>query len=168
MASVASRAIVLAFVFIYSLAAVAETAANVPSEAGSSQVSNAVTSTVLSPTSVTNPAVEPFSAGSAMQLILGLGLVIVLIFALAWFARRVGGVSGFNHPQLKVVATLAMSTRERVVLVQAGKQQMLLGVAPGRVNLLHSFDEPIIDPQVTPVSQFADRLKDAMSRSKDQ
>ena len=34
------------------------------------------------------------------------------------------------------------------VLVQVGKQQLLLGVAPGRVNTLHVLDEPVT-PQTT-------------------
>ncbi len=111
---------------------------------------------------------SPFSAGAAVELMIGLGLVVTLIFVLAWFARRVGGISGFSHPQLKVIASVAMSTRERLVLVQAGEQQLLLGVAPGRVNLIQAFDQPIIIPQETPASQFAERLKDAMGRSKKQ
>ncbi len=34
-------------------------------------------------------------------------------------------------------------SEERVVLVQVGKQQLLIGVAPGRVSTLHVLDEPV-------------------------
>ncbi|MEH6625199.1 MAG: flagellar biosynthetic protein FliO [Motiliproteus sp.] len=129
-------------------------------------VAGPVASSASSSTAVV--AASPFSAESAAELMIGLGLVVALIFALAWFARRLGGVGGFSHPQLKVVASVAMGTRERLVLVQAGEQQLLLGVAPGRINLIQAFDQAIINPQETPASQFAARLKDAMGRSNKQ
>lgn len=107
-----------------------------------------------------------FSAGSLLQLLLGLALVIGMILALAWAARRTGFAAGINHADLKVIATLTLGARERVVLVQIGEQQMLLGVAPGRVNLLQTFETPLIDPSKTPGSQFAERLREALHRSR--
>jgi len=44
---------------------------------------------------------------------------------------------------IEIVADAALGTKERAVLVQVGKQQMLLGVAPGRVSLLHVLEEPV-------------------------
>jgi flagellar protein FliO/FliZ len=44
---------------------------------------------------------------------------------------------------LRVCLSLAVVMKERVVLVQAGEKQMLLGVAPGNVRTLHVFDQPI-------------------------
>ncbi len=132
-----------------------------------SDASETASAAAPAPAGGTAPApmvVEPFSAASLMQLLLGLGLVIVLIFALAWFVRRAGGL-GQSQGGLRVVASLPLSTRERVVLVQAGEHQLLLGVAPGRVNLLQQFDTPVIDPQATPPGAFADRLREAVSRS---
>ncbi len=110
--------------------------------------------------------VEPFSVGSLAQLLLGLGLVVALILLLAWGLRRMGGATGFGHAGLRVVASLPLGTRERVVLIQAGEQQLLIGVAPGRVNLLQRFETPVIDPQATPSHPFSDRLRDAMSRNR--
>ncbi len=107
-----------------------------------------------------------FSAGSLLQLLLGLALVIGMILALAWAARRTGFAAGISHTDLKVIATLTLGARERVVLVQAGEQQLLLGVAPGRVNLLQTFETPLIDPSKTPGNQFAERLREALHRSR--
>jgi flagellar protein FliO/FliZ len=38
---------------------------------------------------------------------------------------------------------VAVGAKERAVLVQVGRQQLLLGVAPGRVNTLHVLTEPV-------------------------
>jgi len=149
-----SRLLQLVCSVLLMFVAVSASAAVAPSSA-----SGAVASSAPVPV-----AVPPFSAGSLAQVLFGLGLVIALIFALAWFLRRINGGGGFGQPGLKVVATLPLSTRERVVLVQAGEKQLLLGVAPGRINLLQSFDQPIVEPVNAPVSQFANRLKEAVSR----
>lgn len=106
---------------------------------------------------------DPFSFASLIQLILGLGLVIGLILLLAWLVRRMGG-AGFAGSGMKVIATLPLSARERVVLVEAGGKQLLLGVAPGQVTLLASYDEPLLDAQALNSCTFAERLKEAMAR----
>lgn len=112
---------------------------------------------------VTFSQTDPFSMASLLQLFLGLGLVIGLILLLAWLIKRFGG-AGFASSGMKVVATLPLSARERVVLVEAGDKQLLLGVAPGRVNLLASYDEPLLEVESLQTAPFAERLKEAMAR----
>ena len=107
---------------------------------------------------------SPVGAGSVLQMIAGLALVVILIFALAWAVRRFGSVSSNARGALRVVGALSMGARERVVLIEAGDKQILLGVAPGRVQTLHVLDEPI-RAQPAGVSQaggFAERLRTAM------
>lgn len=87
-------------------------------------------------------------AGSLMQVTLSLLLVLGVVFAAAWVTRRLRGFGRFGNSSLQVVTDLAVGAKERVVLVQVGKQQLLLGVAPGRVNTLHVLDEPVI-PQTS-------------------
>nr|WP_272873588.1 flagellar biosynthetic protein FliO [Aliamphritea spongicola] len=96
---------------------------------------------------------------------LGLIVVIGLIFTLAWLLRRYSNLPGQNK-RLQVIAALPLTAREKVVLVQAGEQQLLLGVAPGRVNLLASYDEPLIE--VGEKGDFAVKLQQALNRVKPQ
>jgi flagellar protein FliO/FliZ len=44
---------------------------------------------------------------------------------------------------MDVISTLPLGQKERAVLVRVGKQQILLGVAPGRVTTLHVLSEPV-------------------------
>lgn len=108
---------------------------------------------------------SPVGAGSVLQMVAGLALVVILIFGLAWAVRRFGNVNVNARGALRVVGALSMGARERVVLIEAGDKQILLGVAPGRVQTLHVLDEPIklqTAGGTTPVSGFADRLRVAM------
>ncbi len=107
---------------------------------------------------------SPVAAGSVLQMVAGLALVVILIFALAWAVRRFGNVNVNARGALRVVGALSMGARERVVLIQAGEKQILLGVAPGRVQTLHVLEEPI-QPQTAsaaPMGAFAERLRSAM------
>lgn len=111
------------------------------------------------------PTSDPFSIDAVLQLILVLGFVVALILLLAWVAKRSIGITpGGRH--MKILAGLPLGAREKVVLVQVGKEQLLLGVAPGRVNLLTRFDEPVIEEQANE-DTFGQRLVEAMQRRSD-
>ncbi len=81
--------------------------------------------------------------GSAIRLILGLFVVLFLIIASAWLFKRFGRWQGGYTDQLKIVGGLAVGARERIVLVQVGEQQLLIGIAPGNIRTLHVLDEPL-------------------------
>ena len=85
----------------------------------------------------------PPGVGSLGQVTLSLGLVLALIFAAAWVARRMRGFHRASTDALDVISSLPLGQKERAVLVRVGKQQILLGVAPGRVTTLHVLSEPV-------------------------
>jgi len=90
------------------------------------------------------PAVaEPMAAGQIVQLLLGLVAVMLLIFGMAWLLRRITGQGTLANGALRIVGGLSMGARERIVLVQVGDTQLLVGVAPGRVQTLHVLPEPL-------------------------
>jgi len=77
------------------------------------------------------------------RLVLGtLVAVAVLLLGARWFVRF-GGARGVASGALRVVASLPVGQRERAVVVQVGDRQLLLGVAPGRVALLHELSSPL-------------------------
>jgi flagellar protein FliO/FliZ len=83
------------------------------------------------------------SAGSLAQVTLSLLLVLAAVFAAAWVVRRLRGMGKFGNNAIEILADAPLGTKERAVLVQVGKQQLLLGVAPGQVTMLHVLQEPI-------------------------
>lgn len=105
---------------------------------------------------------EPLGAGYVVELMVGLVIVLAAVFLLAWVLRRMGHFSGSLSGSMKVLGGLSVGQRERVVLIQVGETQLLLGVAPGSVQRLHQLDEPLSvneTPRSTPTqSGFAEKL----------
>lgn len=91
-------------------------------------------------------AAEQGNASLTTPLIkLALGLVGV-VAALLLFSRvlpRLNGLTATGHAKFRVLASLPVGQRERIVLMQAGQKQIVVGVAPGRVNALHVLDESL-------------------------
>ena len=79
---------------------------------------------------------------------LGLLLVIGLIFLLAWLLRRVQQLNPRGNQAIKLISSHALGPRERLVLVQVGSEQVLLGLSAGRIAPLHVLKEPVHLPAV--------------------
>jgi len=78
-------------------------------------------------------------AGSMiLSLLMVLGLIILCALVLKRFNLTQQGVS-----QLKVITSLSLGAKERVVVIQAGEQQLLLGVTAQQVTLIERLSEPL-------------------------
>ena len=82
-------------------------------------------------------AVTTGTGGSLLRTTLALLVVLAAVLGTAWFARRLRGLSGGDAGKLAVLAQLSLGARERAVLIRAGGERLLLGVAPGNVRMLH-------------------------------
>lgn len=115
------------------------------------------------------PVVGSSLGGQLTQLVLGLLLVLGLIFALAWLLRRVQQAGPRQGQVIELVSSRALGARDRLVLVQVGNEQILLGLTPGRITPLHVLKEPVQVPgaaqPATP--EFAKRLMEILGQQKD-
>lgn len=105
-------------------------------------------------------------AGQVGKMIAGLLLMIVVIFALAAVLKRVSGLQRNLPGAIRVVSVTSVGARERLMLVEVGGQQLLVGAAPGRIQTLLVLDEPVAAPHAAagrPAGGFADRLRDALN-----
>ena len=98
------------------------------------------------------------SGSYLFQLILGLIIVLICIVALAWFAKRMNRLQSSTGSMLKIIGGLSMGSRERVVLLQVGSEQLLIGVSPGRISKLHVLDTPLEDAETNLEKTFAENL----------
>lgn len=98
--------------------------------------------------------------------VLGLVVVLALMFSLAWFMRRFGNVGQARGHAIQVLSALPVGGRERVLLVRIGDEQVLIGVAPGRVQALHVLERPVKDLDTVDTSvvdqSFSSRLRAAL------
>lgn len=86
---------------------------------------------------------DPVGVGDFVQVFLGLVIVVVAIIAMAWVIKRTGYVNTKANGQLKVIGGLSLTQRERLLLIQVGKKQLLIGISPGRISTLHELEENI-------------------------
>ncbi|ATH81736.1 MULTISPECIES: flagellar biosynthetic protein FliO [Pseudomonadaceae] len=104
-------------------------------------------------------------AGQLGQLLLGLLLVIGLIFVLAWLLRRVQQLAPRSGQVIKLLATQPLGPRDRLVLVQVGNEQILLGLSAGRIAPLHVLKEPVHLSDAEPATpEFAQRLMELLGK----
>lgn len=116
----------------------------------------AATATTVQPTAAPLGA-PPSGAGMVGTTVVTLLLVIGFILLLAWLAKRMPGIGGAANPALKVVGSLALGPRERVVVVDVGGTQLLLATGPGGTRTLHTLEQPLPVAAGTP-SPFAQVL----------
>ncbi len=116
------------------------------------------------------PQLQPVvGVGDLLQVLVSLFFVVLLIVITAWFFRRFSGANFSRNGALRQLAGISVGQRERIVLVQAGEVQLLLGVASGTVRTLHVFDKPVLldATEGKGVERFAERLKSAMAAKKE-
>ena len=77
------------------------------------------------------------SSGTYLQAGFALILIVGLLAATAWMARKVSGGKGFGQAGLKVIGGVALGPRERIVLVEVGDDWLVIGVVPGQIRTLH-------------------------------
>ena len=105
---------------------------------------------------------SPMASGGKVMLFLL--LVVGLILGLAWLVNktRVGQFASQGQ-HLKTLAMLPLGQREKVAIIQAGDQQLVIGVTPNGINTLATLDQPLPEVEQKP-ADFADILRKAVRR----
>jgi len=104
-------------------------------------------------------AAKTNSASQLASLIGGLALILVLIVGLSWFVKRFAHGGFLQNPNIKILSSMPLGTRERLMLVDVGGKQLLLGVTATHINTLHAFEEPVQVASVQPqTSDFSQKL----------
>ncbi len=112
--------------------------------------------------------VAPVGAGGLASVTFALLAVLAAIFAVAWLARRMRGFGSRVGNAIDVLADVPLGPKERAVLLKVGTEQVLVGVAPGRVTPLHVLRDPVEVPRSTtaiaPAASFSALLKRSLGK----
>ena len=114
------------------------------------------------------PAVSPsslFTGDYLLQVIGSFVVVILLLIGVLVLLRRFNGVSSQMSGNMRVISSVGVGQRERVVLVQVGEEQILVGVGPGNVRKIQAFNEPVVEPSASTTPSFSDVWKVAMGKT---
>lgn len=89
---------------------------------------------------------EVLTWSSGLQIVLSLVLVLGLMAGVVWLLKRFQGLGqppSRGKAVMRVVSSLAVGQRERVVLVEVDQTWVMVGVAPGQIRALHVQQVPL-------------------------
>ncbi|WP_442798634.1 flagellar biosynthetic protein FliO [Pantoea vagans] len=115
------------------------------------------------------PHTQPISTGSMLtQVSSVLAVIILLILACAWLARRAGfAPKKVSGQELKLTASVSVGQRERVVIVDTADARLVLGVTAQQITHLHTLPpgEPVTVPPADRAPQdFRQLLQNLVKR----
>ncbi len=105
------------------------------------------------------------TAGNAniIQWLVSCFLVIGLILLLAWLLKKSRLMPNQAQSQLRVLSVLSLGTREKLLVVKVGTEQLVLGMTPANISLLCKLDTPLNEQSLVP--PFAAQLAKLMKSS---
>lgn len=107
---------------------------------------------------------DPVIDGSEI-LSMGLSMIIVIaaVIALGWLYSRFRFNGRVGGDVINVIASRGLGPKERLLLIQVGEQQLLVGMTASHVQTLHTFDKPCATEQSFDESiGFVARLRTAV------
>jgi flagellar protein FliO/FliZ len=105
------------------------------------------------------------SSTSFLSWAVGLLVVLAIFGVCVWVIKQLQRQQFNSGDRLQIVGGLSLGMRERIVLVQAGKKQLILGVTSSRIETLHVLegDDCLNKITLEPAeNSFAVKLKQVM------
>lgn len=127
---------------------------------------------IIPDTAQPKQAVRTVSATDVAAWGFGLAIVLGVFFVCVWGMRKLSGLSVGGTEKMRLVGGLSLGMREKVILLQVGKKQLILGVTPGRIEtlLVLEGDDCLQKEEPLPVStgaSFTQKLAQAMRAKPD-
>lgn len=115
------------------------------------------------------PPPAAVSSGSIAQIIISLLLVLAAVVLVAWVLKRISMPRHGAGSLMRIVTSVAVGQRERVVLVEINDTWLVVGVAPGQVRTLYSMPrtelpEPEAGDRSATDGKFQNWLKQVMEK----
>ncbi len=102
-----------------------------------------------------------------LRVLASLVLIVLLILALAWMARRRGWLQGRAQTPVRVLGSTRVGVRAHILIVEMEGQRLVLGVTPAQINHLATLSAPpraaatdhSAAPQPDPPTDFRSALR---------
>jgi flagellar protein FliO/FliZ len=150
------------FIILISCFSVSNAGADVSAELATQNVASQQPASIQSAIKPTVTSENKTSSATQLANLLGgLALILGLIYALSWFVKRFNQGGFTQSSAIKMLAAMPLGTRERLMLVDVGGKQILLGITAQNINSLHVFDTPIVtatDANTKTPSDFSQKL----------
>ena len=100
----------------------------------------------------------------AFLLVLRVGLSLTVVMVLLWMAQKRFAKNGRQGEEtaVEVVGRQNVGQKASVVVVESAGQRFLLGVTEHSINVLHTSDAPLPEPEIASDPSVADSAFDAV------
>ncbi|MZI92070.1 flagellar biosynthetic protein FliO [Vibrio sp. CAIM 722] len=103
---------------------------------------------------------EPFDIATTLGSLL---FVIALILFLGWLLKRMRLPSMGQQKGLSIVRQLPVGTKERVMIIQAGEEQFLIGATAQSIQLIAKLETPLAQEESS-TAPFATQLSQLLKK----
>ncbi|MGH8145808.1 MAG: flagellar biosynthetic protein FliO [Rhodanobacteraceae bacterium] len=115
--------------------------------------------------SATPAATTTGSVGELVRVVLSLIAVVAMILAVGWFTRRMQTRVRPGGQRMRCLETLPVGVKERVLLLEVGDRQLLVGASPSGLRTLLVLDEALPEPKTSaPVSSMPGNFRDILAQ----
>lgn len=87
-------------------------------------------------TELTRQTSGAISSGDIAAWSIALLVVLGVFFLCVWGLRKFSDFTAVSGDKMRMIGGLSLGLREKVVLLEVGKKQLILGVTPGRIETL--------------------------------
>jgi flagellar protein FliO/FliZ len=88
-------------------------------------------------------------AAPLLRMVLSLGAGLGVVWGLAWLAKRLRQGGSARAGMIEILSGVSLGTRDKVVLLRVGSEQVLVGVSPSGMRALH-----VLRDGTTPAAPF--------------
>ena len=83
---------------------------------------------------------SPMNLSYVAQILISFLLVIGFIFFMAWMMKRSGRFGYGSGQTIKIISSMSLGMREKILVIEVGGENIVVGVAPGQIRTLHVLD----------------------------
>ncbi len=104
--------------------------------------------------------------GNIWQVSLSLFFVLGLITLLAYLYKRTSIGQGRGNESFKIISSMAIGAKEKLVLIEVGESQFLIGVTNHSINKIHQLsEEEKVTLSAKSEKTFSKKLKEALKKA---
>ena len=106
----------------------------------------------------------PIGAADVVEMLLGLVIVVASVVVVGWLYSRSRRFQQGGEQIISVLAAQSLGPKERIVLVEVGGKQIVVGMTAAQVQTLHVFEERAVEsaPTAAATPAFSNRLRSAL------
>lgn len=79
--------------------------------------------------------------GQMLQVLLALAVTIAVIWGASKLVIKQRWNRGHGSQKLQIIDSIAIGTRDRIMLIEVENQQIVVASTPGQISALHSFEK---------------------------